>query len=226
MRAPAATLLSLEWISAYWLALLLVACVQVAWWLDLLMLAAVRTPSGRIKAMRGALRMSSSDYLRRVRTQPGHEPDLKPEDVRTFHQRLLALHRAQRQEALVLGSLGLAAWAAIGAASAGVAKELNNSSLNLLFVGVVLAIAGPVLFSRAGTRTTHMGLQSLVVVGYDAIVLWLAYAITVIFGPAFHVVGIFVALCVIGREVVELISLLQQNDRLFRQPGAKETSST
>jgi hypothetical protein len=208
--------LRLHWTFAYWLALLLVTCAQVGWWLHFLVFAATRSKGPPLRAIRDALRMSSWDYARRMWSEDDGAAELEPEEVGPFHNQMVSRAREQRQEALILGALGLAAWAAVAAASAGVAKDLNDASLRLLFVGVVATLTGPVLFSSPGTRTTYMGLQSLVAIGFDAIVLWLAYAVAVIFGPGWHALGIMVAAFVVVRESLELAHRFRQDGVLFR----------
>ena len=120
----------------------------------------------------------------------------------TDQARWLGAFQSSQGLALTVGSLGLAAWSILEAFA--VPHRAPALSLNLLFIGVLLCMLGPLTFRLEGAEGSQLGLDSCVSVGYIAIVLSLACLMPTFLGHEdLAIAGIGMAVIVGGRELVE-----------------------
>jgi hypothetical protein len=185
----------------YWGALALVALARLGWWLAVAVICARRSsPRGALTTVRSHLAMATK---RRIELEKGRKlvwGELPQATQR--HRSIIELFRTQRSDALTLGSLGLAVWGVLSSTSA---DALEPYSLDLLFVGVMLTIVGPVVFRAGGTEGTRMGLETFLSVGYAAIVISLLSFLPTVFEHRWlHVLGFAVALVVVARDLHEV----------------------
>ena len=120
------------------------------------------------------------------------------------HTAMLGLFESNRTVALTVGSLGLAAWSVLSAFHpAGIAQR--SLGLELLFIGVLLSIGGPLLFRLEGSDGSEMGLESMVAVGYLALVFALSDILVSVFDRKWlSVIGVAIVVLMSIRESIEV----------------------
>jgi hypothetical protein len=140
----------------------------------------------------------------RVRTRPASvatEAEISEE-----HTEFIEVMRISRNEAITLGALGLAAWGVLFTQS-----PLDRYSLDILLVGVVVIVCGPLIFRTAGTEGTRMGLESALSIGYASIAIaLLAFLPSALTEPRVNLVGFFVATVLVVRECRDVRSEIQR----------------
>jgi hypothetical protein len=149
-----------------------------------------------------------------------------PADQRgKWHASTLEGARRQEETILILGSLALAAWTQLYAAAGteSLAADLSDTTRALLFVGVIMLIAGSVLFRAEGLHITLMGRELARAVGYAAVVFSLASALPQVFGaPAW--VGIALAFLVASRDWAEVAKLMMADLRLLAKSEQRQAT--
>jgi hypothetical protein len=205
----------------YWGALALVALTRLGWWLAVAVVSARGFPLRKsIRRFRAHLRLGTEE---RMEMEKGKLKAAEWPEVVARHENSLVRFRTQRSDALTLGSLGLAAWGIL--TSTAVAGRLEPYSLDLLFVGVMLTIAGPVVFRSEGVEATRMGLATVVAVGYAAIVISLVSFLPAVFERRWlHAVGFAVALGLVARDVDETADEISVVRNLYRRDEASDLS--
>jgi hypothetical protein len=197
-------------------------------WAHFVLLAAIN--SGGLapwRAVWNALTMPTDAYLRRLLgLSRSDRSDATRKIMQEHHQALLDRFRSQTMEAFTLGSLGLAAWAALVVASTtGESPRVLGPSLDLLFIGVGLVLSGPILFARAGIRVAHMGLEGFLGVGYSAIVLWIASELGPVLGSGWwELAGLALGATLLLLAGAELHRQLRRN-RTLLESSPPETAS-
>ena len=204
-----------------WGALLGVVGLRLGWILHFAVLSVRQAPAHeRLRTLRCDFRMPTAVYGRRLLGLDGAAPSAEhSQRIGRMHQGIIESFKGLRSEALILGSLALAAWAAL-AAESNPPSYLTGISLELLFTGVVLTISGPLLFRMGGLRGTSMLLDTFVGLGYAAIVLWLAYAIAFVFGSSWRIAGAALAAMVLSRETIEVHAEIKRNRDILARPVA------
>jgi hypothetical protein len=191
-------------------------------WAHFVLLAAVNSGgTAPWRAVWKALTMPTEEYLRRLlRLALDDRSDATRAIMQQRHRAHLELFRSQTMEAFTLGSLGLAAWAAlVVAATTGQSPREIGPSLDLLFVGVGLVLSGPILFARAGVRVAHMGLEGFLAVGYSAIVLWIASQLGPVLGSGWwELAGLALGVTLLLLAGAELRRQLRRNRNLLESP--------
>jgi hypothetical protein len=197
-------------------------------WAHFVLLAAINSGgTAPWRAVWKALTMPTEEYLSRLLgLSRGDRSDETRAIMRQRHRAHLELFRSQTMEAFTLGSLGLAAWAAlVVAATTGQSPRVLGPSLDLLFIGVGLVLSGPILFSRAGIRVAHMGLEGFLGVGYSAIVLWIASELGPVLGSGWwELAGLALGATLLLLAGTELRRQLRRNRNLL-EPRPPETAS-
>lgn len=137
------------------------------------------------------------------------------------HKALLDLFDTDRNIALTVGSLGLAAWSVLTAFHpAGI--DSRSLGLELLFVGVILSIAGPLVFRVEGSDGSLLGLESIVTVGYVALIFALASLLVEVFDrPWLSAVGIGIVVLMVVREAMEVIAQARLTWPYIQPPAPK-----
>ena len=127
------------------------------------------------------------------------------------HTAMLGLFESSRTVALTVGSLGLAAWSVLSAFHpAGI--QSRSLGLELLFIGVILSIAAPMFFGLEGSDGSEMGLESMISLGYLALVFALADILVQVFDRRWlNVIGVLVVVFMLIREFMEV----QDQARLY-----------
>lgn len=197
-------------------------------WVHFMLLAAIHSgETAPWRAVWEALTMPTEEYLRRLlNLAPDDRSDETLAIMQQRHRAHLALFRTQTAEAFTLGSLGLAAWAAlVVATTTGQNTRVLGPSLDILFIGVSLVLSGPILFARAGVRAAHMGLEGFLGVGYSAIVLWIASELGPVLGAGWwELAGLALGATLLLLGGAELRRQLRRNRKLL-EPRPPETTS-
>lgn len=218
---------AMSWIPAepiwYWGALLTILVTRIAWCGNYLVLSTRNPTDPKLhgwSAVRAAFRQTTSTVtLRKARAKTSTDQRAQR------HARTLEGARRQEETVLILGSLALAAWTQLYAAAGtdSMAARLSDTTRALLFSGVVLLIAGSVLFRSEGLHFTLMGRELVRAVGYSAVVFSLASAIPQVFGaPAW--VGIALALLIAFRDWAEVAKLIAADWVLWAKPRQQQAS--
>jgi hypothetical protein len=178
-------------------ALLVVVALRLAWIGGYLWVFVRRRPQGgRLAAVRRASRALTTQVYRVGGT---------PEQQAARRTRFFAAATGQVDTLLLIGSVALAAWTQLFAASGQVPGSLLAPiTRDLLLISAGVLIAGPVLFRSAGGQLTFLGRESMMAIGFAALLFSLASATADVFGPAGAVVVVVVVAAVIGRDVAEM----------------------
>ncbi len=120
------------------------------------------------------------------------------------HTAMLGLFESSRAVALTVGSLGLAAWSVLSAFHpAGI--QPRSLGLELLFLGVILSIAAPMFFRLQGSDGSELGLESMVSLGYLALLFALTDIIVQVFDRRWlNLIGVLVVVLMLIREFMEV----------------------
>lgn len=146
------------------------------------------------------LKGSSGEPLRSIKAKWRMQQPRKPDE----HTAMLGLFESSRTVALTVGSLGLAAWSVLSAFHpAGI--QSRSLGLELLFIGVILSIAAPMFFRLEGSDGSEMGLESMISIGYLALVFALADILVQVFDRRWlNVIGVLVVVFMLIRELMEV----------------------
>jgi len=145
--------------------------------------------------LRRNLALSTDHWVQARRTT-----DLPREELELYHESFLDEMARKRNELLTLGALGLAAWGVLESTT-----TLESFSLDILLVGVVIAMLGPLLFRAEGTECTRMGLETAATIAYSATVISLLSFVPAVFQHSWlNLVGFFVAAAVVVRDYAEV----------------------
>ena len=117
--------------------------------------------------------------------------------------------------------MALAAWTQLFSASG---QEPGNLLVpitrHLLLVSAAVLIAGPVLSRSAGGHVTFLGRESMMAIGFTALVLSLASAAADVPGVVGAVVAVVTAVVLVGRDVAEACLLLPSLAYMTTTPPA------
>jgi hypothetical protein len=205
----------------YWIALLTILVTRIAWCGNYLVLSTMNPSNPELHgwaAVRAALKQTTTAVTLRKKKVPADQRAQR-------HVRTLEGARRQEETVLILGSLALAAWTQLYAAAGtdSLAAGLSDTTRALLFTGVIMLIAGSVLFRAEGLHFTLMGRELVRAVGYSAVVFSLASAIPQVFGaPAW--VGVALAFLIAARDWAEVAKLIAADWVLWAKPRQQQTS--
>jgi hypothetical protein len=144
-----------------------------------------------------------------------------PEEEAARHTRFFQGAAGQVDTLLLIGSVALAAWTQLfSAAGHEPGNPLAPITRHLLLVSAAVLIAGPVLFRSPGTHVTFLGRESMMAVGFSALVLSLASAVADVFGVVGAIVAVVAALLLVGRDVAEALLLLPSLAYMTTTPRA------
>jgi hypothetical protein len=128
-----------------------------------------------------------------------------PEQEAARRTRFFTAAAGQVDALLLIGSVALAAWTQLFSASGQEPGSLLAPiTRHLLLISAAVLIIGPVLFRSAGGQLTFLGRESMMAVGFTALVFSLASAAADVFGTAGAVVTIVVVVAVVARDFAEM----------------------
>jgi hypothetical protein len=199
----------------YWAGVAALVAMRVTWWLEFARFAAAA--GSPLTQLRENLRLATFPRLRRLGV------DASREHAASVHKETIARFFGLRTDAMTLGALAFAGWAALAGTNV---VGVERYSLEVLFVGVLFTLSGPILFRTGGTEGTRMGLATTVSIGYGSIVISLASLLPAVFDSnAMHALGALVVLVVVVREIGEVRIELQLTRRLFADGVSQERAS-
>jgi hypothetical protein len=96
-------------------------------------------------------------------------------------------------------------------------RQFQGYSVDLLFIGVALTISGPIFFRTIDSEGTRLGMQTMVSVGHDAIVLALLALLPLVFHRDWlNLIGVLGAAVLVVREAQEVSTEIEESRKLIR----------
>jgi hypothetical protein len=198
--------------AVYWAALGATAAIRAFGWIQLLRLSLRRTRANgeggavaAVKGFRDHLRSTTQQLLSELQQSQGATSTTDADTARaqSIHSAAIEGYRAQRLDAFAIGGLALAAWGTLVTSDKG--PVVPTYTTQLLFVGALSAIAGPVLFRLGGTIGTYLGLETTTGLGYAAIAIAVGSGLAdALSADGLHIAGVALAVAIAVRELSEI----------------------